>query len=69
MRGSGNNGGRGSGVGGSNDVGGVCFPIVIESNEAERATQVESGAFKLCVVVEVLQPCRVANACEGGTVE
>ena len=28
-----------------------CVPVVIESNEAERTTQVESGAFKLCFVV------------------
>ena len=49
--GSGSNGGRGSGVGGSDDVGGVCVPVVIESNEAESATQIESGAFQLCFVV------------------
>ena len=67
--GSGSDGGRGSGVGGSDDVGGVCLPVIVESNEAERAAQVESGAFQLCFVVQVLEPCRVANACEGGNVE
>ena len=50
-------------------VGGVCLPVIVESNEAERAAQVESGAFQLCFVVQVLEPCRVANACEGGNVE
>ena len=35
----------------SDDVGGVCVPVVIESNEAESATQIESGAFQLCFVV------------------
>ncbi len=32
-------------------VGGVCLPVIVESNEAERAAQVESGAFQLCFVV------------------
>ncbi len=49
--GSDGDGGRGSGVGGSNDVGGVCLPVVVESNEAESATQIESGAVQLCFVV------------------
>ena len=49
--GSGSDGGRGSGVGGSDDVGGVCIPVVVESNETESATQIESGAFQLCFVV------------------
>ncbi len=67
--GSGSNGRRDGSVSGSNDVGGVCIPVVVEGNEAESATQVESGAFQLCFAVYVPQPCRVANACEGGDVE